>query len=1360
MIENYKSVAHAQGLKRPTQLKLLIRQLSVFFIAFASTAAFAQPESLDHSYNAADTGFGNGSGTNAAILKSVVQPDGKMIVSGLFTLYNGANRNRVARLNADGSLDATFNPGSGANSQVTSISLQSDGKIILGGSFTSFNGSVANRIVRLNSDGSIDGSFAVGSGAGSAVRTTLVLSDGKILVGGSFTTFNGMAHNRVIRLNADGSIDNSFSGVGPNGDVNSLAVHTDGKILVGGHFTNYNGSNRNYLTRLNTDGSLDAGFVTGTSLSGAIYAIEVDADDKILAGGDFTSFGATGRNRIIRLQSNGALDASFNPGSGANNIVRAIMRKSDGKITVGGSFTNFAGSGVNYLTQLNADGTRDLGFNTAVGPDSGVYSISLLPTNNLAIAGAFNSFAGMSKSGIIGISANGSVDGNFNPTTGVSDPVDVLIIQGDGKAIIGGNFQSFNNQQRNDLVRVNADGTIDMSFIAGTGSNGSVRALAIQPDAKILVGGSFTQYNGLPRGGVVRLNSDGSVDASFANTVGTADAVNAIAVQPNGKVIVAGSFISFNNTVRNRIVRLNVDGTLDESFAVGAGPNGSIESVIVLVDGKILVGGAFTSFNAIPNGNIVRLNADGSLDNTFSAGTGANGGVNELILQSDGKILIGGSFSFYNGATAMRLARLNADGSRDASFSAVMNNTVHAIAIESDGKIFVGGDFTLVNGVSRNYIARLNPNGTLISPPIATTGANDTVRAIAMQSDGKVLIGGDFTAYNGTGRNHLARINTVLDISLEVTGISAESPLCPEENFNVNYTTDGTFGGSNIFTAELSDAAGSFGTPVVIGTVNSTTSGSIIAAIPEGTPAGSGYRIRVTSSSPVFAGTDNGSDLAVNMLGSYYVDADGDGLGTGDLVQVCVEALEDVPAGYSLTADDCNDDDPDNIVSVFYLDLDGDGYGDPETAIEACIAPENHVLNGDDCDDNIASINPGMVEILYNGVDDNCDGEIDEGNQIVTQISEAQCGSTLPSVSTLIVAQYVPHMTRYRFYVRNTETEEVQILERYQYYFHLTSLDNYDYATTYGISIELQRNGVWLGYTGPECLVSSPAILADGGAAQITLCGSVIPSVNTLIASPSLPGATGYRFRVTNASDPLAPNQVQVLTRPGNWFKISMLETFTYGTSYLVEVAVKTTGDYTEYGSPCEIIAPAVPTIVECGMVIPLASTPVSAPSLQYATSYKFELTNMLTNSVITMIRPTNYFRFNQIPGYSKGTPYSIRVAVMTKGVFSDFGEPCEITSPGAASARFEEQLVEKTEFGAIAYPNPFADSFSIEVTTSMTETINVKMYDMTGRLLESADIAPSEASAIKLGEKYPSGVYNVIVSQGEVVKTLRVIKR
>src|SRR5690606_5983324 len=129
---------------------------------------FAQPESLDHSYNAADTGFGNGSGTNAAILKSVVQPDGKMIVSGLFTLYNGANRNRVARLNADGSLDATFNPGSGANSQVTSISLQSDGKIILGGSFTSFNGSVANRIVRLNSDGSIDGSFAVGSGAGSA----------------------------------------------------------------------------------------------------------------------------------------------------------------------------------------------------------------------------------------------------------------------------------------------------------------------------------------------------------------------------------------------------------------------------------------------------------------------------------------------------------------------------------------------------------------------------------------------------------------------------------------------------------------------------------------------------------------------------------------------------------------------------------------------------------------------------------------------------------------------------------------------------------------------------------------------------------------------------------------------------------------------------------------------------------------------------------------------------------------------------------------------------------------------------------------------------------------------------------------
>nr|MBF0694650.1 T9SS type A sorting domain-containing protein [Flavobacterium sp.] len=451
----------------------------------------------------------------------------------------------------------------------------------------------------------------------------------------------------------------------------------------------------------------------------------------------------------------------------------------------------------------------------------------------------------------------------------------------------------------------------------------------------------------------------------------------------------------------------------------------------------------------------------------------------------------------------------------------------------------------------------------------------------------------------------------------------------------------------------------------------------------------------------------------------------------------------------------------------FYVDADGDGYGDVEgepvsvCAVDADTAPAGYSVNNLDCNDQIAAINPGATEILYNGVDDNCDGNLDEGNQITTQIQASQCGTTVASIGTLIVAQPVAQATRYRFYATNTATNVTVTYERAQPYFSISNLPAYDYASTYSVSVEVQRNNVWLGYQGPACLVSSPAILTEGGPATITQCGTQIASVNTLIASPSIQGVTGYRFRVTNVGDPLAPNQVQVIDRSVNWFKLSMLETFTYGGLYLVEVAVKgTSGDYTDYGSPCEIMAPPVPSLVDCNAIVPLGTSLVAAQSLQYATSYRFEITNLATNAVTTLTTPTNYFKFNQVPNYERGAQYGVRVAVMTKGVFSDYGEPCEITAPGQAGARTDEQMAPKSDFAAVAYPNPFADNFSIDVTTSLTETIKVTMYDMTGRLLETKEVSPSEVRSLELGSRYPSGVYNVIVTQGENVKTLRVIKR
>src|SRR6185503_18710842 len=173
-----------------------------------------------------------------------VQPDGKIVIGGQFTAVNGTSRNYIARLNADGTLDNSFNSGSGPDNAIVSLALQPDGKLLIGGFFSSVNGIPRNRIARLNTNGSLDTSFDAGSvAAGTSVRSIALQSDGKVLIGGEFA-------KAIARLNVDGSLDTSFNpGTGANNQVRSIAVQSDGKVLIGGHFTFINGAARNYIAR-------------------------------------------------------------------------------------------------------------------------------------------------------------------------------------------------------------------------------------------------------------------------------------------------------------------------------------------------------------------------------------------------------------------------------------------------------------------------------------------------------------------------------------------------------------------------------------------------------------------------------------------------------------------------------------------------------------------------------------------------------------------------------------------------------------------------------------------------------------------------------------------------------------------------------------------------------------------------------------------------------------------------------------------------------------------------------------------------------------------------------------------------------
>jgi len=733
---------------------LLIIFSFILFIVYAQ-----QPGGLDISFNSSDLGFGYGDGANNYVKDIILQSDGKIIIGGDFSTFNSNTAKSLARVNSDGSFDDTF-IGTGSNGYVSSFVTQTDGKIIVCGSFTTFDGVAKNRIVRLNPNGSTDASFAIGTGADGVIECVMIQNDGKILIGGQFTKFNGIDRKYLARLNADGSLDPDFdTSSGFNSHVYSLGIQSDGKILVGGNFTSYKLNPKNYFVRLNSDASIDESFLT-TGTNNIVYKVLISNEDKIFLGGKFTKYNNVTKNSFVKLNTDGSIDENFTIGSGANNIVRDIVILNDNKIVLAGDFVVYNGISRNYIVKINENGTLDSTFNPGKGFGGATTSILQQSDGKLIIGGAFPVYNNNTKRYIARINLDGSIDKSFNPGNGADATIRSIAVQADRKIIIAGSFNSYNDNLNNRIARVDANGNIDNSLQTGSGADQLIRSVAVQNDDKIIVGGDFLTYNNLNKSYLVRLNPTGTLDNSFNIGYGPTDPVRDILVQPDGKILVCGDFTVFNTKTANRIIRLNVDGTIDTSFQPLSGSNGSIYSMKLQSDDKIIVVGSFTTYDGVARNRIARLNSDGTLDTTFAVGTGANNTVSSILIQEDDKIIIGGNFTTVAGVSANRIARLNANGSRDTTFTsgAGANASVETLVFESNGKILIGGSFTKFNNINRNYIARLKADGTLDDTFNKTeSGANKAVYKIINQ-DEKFIAVGDFTSYNGTGRNRITRI--------------------------------------------------------------------------------------------------------------------------------------------------------------------------------------------------------------------------------------------------------------------------------------------------------------------------------------------------------------------------------------------------------------------------------------------------------------------------------------------------------------------------------------------------------------------------------------------------------------------------
>lgn len=806
-----------------------------------------------------DTLFNKVQGFDALLYGGIMQSDCTIIAYGNFTRLSERSISRIAKMYADGSNDYTFNPGTGANGQVYVVLAQPDGKLLVCGAMTQYSGATANRLFRISQTGARDATFTASMNGN--VLDMELQTDGKIIAVGNFTNANSTTTNRIVRLNSDGTKDGTFSiGTGFNAGVYAVAIQADGKYIVSGDFTSYNGTTVNRLARINTDGSLDNTFNNGgAGLNAAASDIYVLPNKKIAIGGSFTTYNGTTVNRFACLDTTGTRDSTFNIGTGFNNPVYKIFPDQNGKLVIGGTFTAYNGVSYNRIVRVDTTGTPDSTFAIGTGFSYYVYGIFQGPGSDIYATGEQVLYNGYARIGLTRINNDGSIDpfmghGGFN-----GDVLDAAV-QSDGKVVVVGNFTRYNDLANNYIARFNADGTYDNTFNSGGAwPNAGLSSIGIQSDNKIIVGGSFSSYDGNSGNRIARLNSDGSYDNTFQKGTGfSCCGVNTIVVLPNDKMYIGTRAGTYNGVSSPFLIKLNADGTKDNSLNIGTGfvnGNNGVTSVHIQNDGKLIVAGDFPLFQGQTRVGIVRLNPNGTLDPTFDAKSGT--GV-RAELQPDGKILVGGFNMSFDGVSRQRIARLNTDGTLDLTYN--VNNTSvpggggswpNDIQYLSNSALF-GGTFNTSGNLRLNHF---DNNGVSNTVDFYPGGVNNgfglsayVQRIIKDDKFGRIIVMGQFLRAQDRITSNVTSLQNYID------SVIVDSTLCAGAVTKVYFQKRLAFNSGNIFTVQLSNASGSFTSPVTIGidTIDGGGPDSIQITIPVGTAYGAGYKIRVVSTDPVF----------------------------------------------------------------------------------------------------------------------------------------------------------------------------------------------------------------------------------------------------------------------------------------------------------------------------------------------------------------------------------------------------------------------------------------------------------------------------------------------------------------------------
>jgi uncharacterized delta-60 repeat protein len=725
-----------------------------------------------------------------------VQIDGKVIVAGYSEGVGGSDVSLV-RYNSDGTLDNSFGVSGkvttrlpGASARAYGVALQSDGRVVVAGYVYSYTATGNDfLLLRYDTAGNLDSTFDgdgivttdFGSGDDYGYDVAIHPDDRIVVVGWSYQGFTGQDFS-VAQYNSDGSLDSGFDGdgkvvtdVGSQNDVaRSVTIQSDGRIVAAGE-SNQGPTGFDFaIVRYNTNGTLDSGFDgDGRRLIDFFTSYDQAFDvamsgTQIVVAGQTLPLGAYDF-AVARLNSNGSLDAGFDGDGRATvdfgshqDFAQAVAVQSDGKIVVGG-FYQSSSTGYDFAAaRLNTNGSLDAGFGSSgrVTTDFGstddeAYGVAVQSDGAIVLAGfAFPGLPNGEDFAVARYDSSGNLDTGFGGDGKVTTDFigssndfgyDVVAIQSDGKIVAVGAATLFDSDFA--VARYNPDGSLDTGF--GTGgtvttdinlSSDSASAVAIQSDGKIVVAGATVHTNGFGDNdfdfAVVRYNSDGSLDTSFdgdgkvtIDFSSTFDYAWDVAIQSDGKIVLSGYSYQGATGYDFAVARLDTDGSLDTAFDV---------------DGRVTV-----DF--------------GSDDAGFG-----------VALQSDDKIVLSG-YS-YQGATGYdyAVARLDTDGSLDTAFDVDGHVTVdfgsydigYGVALQSDDKIVLSG-YSYQGATGYDFaVARLDSNGSLDTgfngDGLVTVdfGSDDIGYSVALQSDDKIVLSG-YSYQGATGYDFaVARLDT------------------------------------------------------------------------------------------------------------------------------------------------------------------------------------------------------------------------------------------------------------------------------------------------------------------------------------------------------------------------------------------------------------------------------------------------------------------------------------------------------------------------------------------------------------------------------------------------------------------------